>query len=268
VPLVGQTSGGNGYWVGEGKAKPLTKFDFVRSVLDPLKVAAIAVLSKEVIRDSSPSAEGLVRDGLVDALRARLDVDFIDPAKVAVAGVSPASITNGIAAIPSLGTDADAVRADIGAMFAAYTAGFNSLTGGVWIMPSNLAAQVGMMRNLLGQPEFPGIDHSGGVLLGFPVIASDYVPAGDVILVNAREVYLGDEGGFTVDMSTEASLEMLDNPIGDSGAPAGAAGMVSLWQTNSVGLLAERTINWKLRRPEAVVILTGADWGAYVPPGP
>src|SRR5690625_7886619 len=45
VPLVGQTSGGEGYWVGEGKAKPLTKFDFARRVLEPLKVDNIAAVT-------------------------------------------------------------------------------------------------------------------------------------------------------------------------------------------------------------------------------
>ena len=96
VPLIGQTSGGAGYWVGEGKAKPLTKFDFERKLLEPLKVANIAVCTEEVLRDSSPSAEMIVRDQLAAALRERMDIDFIDPAKAAVAGVSPASITNGV----------------------------------------------------------------------------------------------------------------------------------------------------------------------------
>lgn len=99
VPLIGQTSGGDGYWVGEGQAKPLTKFDFERNTLEPLKVANIAVATMEVIRDSSPSADGIIRDQLAAALRQRLDIDFIDPDKAAVAGVSPASILNGVVGI-------------------------------------------------------------------------------------------------------------------------------------------------------------------------
>src|SRR5690606_1606145 len=93
TPLIGQTTGGAGYWVGEGQAKPLTKFDFSRTTLDPLKVANIAVVTKEVVANSSPSADAIIRDQLVAALRERLDLDFIDPAKAASPGVSPASIT-------------------------------------------------------------------------------------------------------------------------------------------------------------------------------
>jgi len=98
------------------------------------------------------------------------------------------------------------------------------------------------------------------------VIASDYVPADTVILANAPEIYLGDEGGFAVDMSREASLEMSDAPtMSSSPGTAATAPVVSLWQTNSVGLRAERTINWMKRRPEAVVVLNGVGWGDAVP---
>jgi HK97 family phage prohead protease len=260
TPLGAQTTGGAGYWVGEGKAKPLTKFDFSRTQLTELKVANIAVATKELIRDSSPSADQLIRNGLVSALRERLDIDFIDPAKVAVAGVSPASITNGVVGIPSSGTDAAAVRADIAAVFAAYRAGNNPLIGGVWIMPTTLALQLALMVTITGAPEFPGVTPNGGTFVGFPVIASDYVPADTVVLVNAPQIYLADEGGFGVAMSEEASLEMLDNPIGDAHTPTPAASMVSMFQTNSVAILAERTINWTKARPQAAVVLTGVLW--------
>jgi len=37
--------------------------------------------------------------------------------------------------------------------------------------------------------------------------------------------------------------------------------LVSLWQTNSVGIRAERFINWGKRRASAVAYLTGVAWG-------
>lgn len=265
VPLVGQTSGGQGYWVGEGKPKPLTKFDFARKTLEPAKVANIAVCSVELLRDSSPSAETLVRDSLVAALRERLDIDFGDPSKAAVATVSPASVTYGVTPIPSSGNDADAVREDIRSIFGAFIAANNAPTSGVWLMPTTVALALSLMRNPLGQKEFPDITMLGGTLEGLPVIVSEYVPtvsAGAyVILVNAQDVYLADDGGVSVDMSREASLQMDDAPATqDAGAGTGTS-LVSLWQTNSVGFLAERTINWEKRRAEAVQVLSGVNWG-------
>ncbi|EMD8985966.1 phage major capsid protein [Pseudomonas aeruginosa] len=263
VPLIGQTSGGDGYWVGEGQAKPLTKFDFERKTLEPLKVANIAVATMEVIRDSSPAADGIIRDQLAAALRERLDIDFIDPAKAAVAGVSPASILNGVAGIPSSGNTADDVRADIRALFNAFIAANNAPTSGVWLMPATTALALSLMQNPLGQAEFPGISMTGGELFGLPVIVSEYIPtssAGAVVaLVNARDIYLGDEGGVDLSMSTEASLQMDNAP--DNPTTASTV-LVSLWQRNLVGFRAERAINWARRRASAVAYLTGVNWGA------
>ena len=171
VPLIGQTSGGDGYWVGEGAPKPLTKFDFARTTLEPTKVANIAVATMETLRDSSPSAEAIIRDQLAAALVARLDTDFVSPTKAAVAGVSPASITNGLTYIASSGTDADAVRADIKALFGAFIAANNAPTSGVWIMPQVTALSLSLMQNPLGQAEFPGLTMNGGTLFGLPVRA-------------------------------------------------------------------------------------------------
>lgn len=263
VPLIGQTTGGAGYWVGEGQAKPLTQFDFNRTTLEPLKVANIAVATMEVIRDSSPSADVIIRDQLAAALRERLDIDFIDPAKAAAAGVSPASILNGVAGIASSGTDADAVRADIKALFSAFIAANNAPTSGVWIMPATTALALSLMSTPLSQREFPEISMTGGMLFGLPVIVSEYVPTDSsgaiVALVNASDIYLGDEGGIDLSMSTEASLQMDNAP--DNPTTASTV-MVSLWQRNLVGFRAERAINWARRRPTAVAYLTGVNWGA------
>lgn len=263
--LIGQTSGGQGYWVGEGKPKPLTKFDFTRTTLEPLKVANIAVVTEEVLRDSSPSAEMLVRDSLAAALRERLDTDFIDPAKSASSGVSPASVTNGVSPIQSSGNDADAIREDIRALFATFIAANNAPTNGVWIMSATTALALSLMMNPLGQPEFPGISMSGGTFNGLPVIVSEYVPTVTdgtyVILANASDIYLADDGGISIDMSREASLEMLDGSLVQDATSGTGTSLVSLWQTNAVGFRAERTINWAKRRSSAVAVLSEVNWG-------
>lgn len=272
VAIKGQTSGGSGYWVGEGAPKPLTKFDFSSITLRWAKVANIAVLSDELVRFSSPSAEALVRDGLAKALIERMDIDFINPAKSAVADVSPASITNGIAAGSSAGPTSANVRADITALFQSFIAANLTPTSGVWIMPNTVALQLSLMVNALGQPEFPGITMNGGTFHGLPVIASQYAALGGspnnnlVILLNASDIYLADDGQVVIEASKEASLEMASDPTNSvsAGSPAApvATHLVSLWQTNSLGLRAERYINWARRRDEAVAYLEHVAWTA------
>jgi HK97 family phage prohead protease len=263
VPIVTQTGAGAGYWVGEAKAKPLTSFAFTRTTLLPLKVANICVLSMENIRFSDPKSDAIVRNQLAEALRARLDTDFITPSKAAVTNVSPASITNGAATIVSTGDDSDAIRLDIRSLLAKFNAANNPPSTAVFIMTSACAQALAMMVNPLGQPEFPSMGASGGTVYGMPVIVSDYVPAGLVVLVNATDVFLADDGDVSVDTSMEASLEMSDAPAHDASTPTGAS-LVSLWQTNSVGVKAERIINWMRGRTQSVAYLTSADWGGPV----
>ena len=265
VRIAGQTSGGAGYWVGEGAPKPLTAFDFTATELRWNKVANIAVLTEELIRFSNPSAERLVRDALAGALIERIDIDFIDPSNTAVTNVRPASITNGATEIPSTGTagDADSIRADIQALWAPFIAARNPPRSAVYIMDSTTALALSMMRNPLGQGEFPGLTMNGGMFMGVPVIVSDYLPVdstgGMIVLLNARDVWLADDGQVTIDASREASLQMDNAPTNNSATATGST-MVSMYQTNSVALRAERYINWARRRDSGVAYLSGVDY--------
>lgn len=255
IRIPAQTSGGSANWVGQGKAKPLTKFDFESITFGFSKVAAIAVLTDELIRFSNPAADALVRNALAEAVIARLDTDFINPAKAEVAGVSPASITNGIAGIPSTG-DPDA---DAEAAFAQFVLANLQPTGGVWIMSSTNALALSMKKNALGQKMYPEMTLLGGTFQGLPAIVSQYAGT-NLTLLNAPDIYLADDGGVAVDMSREASLEMESDPTGDSVTPTGTE-MVSMFQTNSVAIRAERWINWKRRRTAAVAVITGVNYG-------
>lgn len=270
TPLITQTGAGAGYWVGEGAGKPLTKFTWTRTTIEPLKVANIAVITDELLKSSSPSADRNIRDALVEALRERLDTDFIDPDKAASAGISPASITNGVTGIASSEAtastyvDNEAVSVDVQAAMAGFIAANNAPTTGVWIMSATRALALSMMRNALGQRENESLSMSGGMFAGLPVIVSEYLDPTDIVLVNAADIYLADEGGFQVDASTEASLQMDDSPTQQSVTPT-ASTLVSMFQTNSVAIRAERTINWALRRASAVQLIEDAYWGATTP---
>jgi HK97 family phage prohead protease len=260
--LITQTEGGAAYWTGEGKAKPLTKGAFTRTALTPLKVANICVLTEENIRDSNPKSDAIVRDMLKAAIVEEEDTTFIDPANSGSANIKPASITNGAETIASSGDDADDIRLDVRSLMAKFTGANNPPSSGAWIMSSGSAMALGMMVNPLGQPEFPSIGLNGGSFQMMPVIVSDHV--GDiVVLVNAKDIFLAREDGIQVDMSREASLEMADNPAHDSITPTGAS-LVSMFQTNSVAIRAEATVNWARRRASAVAYLTGVSWGGEV----
>jgi HK97 family phage major capsid protein len=233
------------------------------------------------MRDRSPSADIIVRDSLVSALRTRLDSDFIDPAITAF-GARPASITNGVMAQTSFSAGGSvgggtqvALRRDInGAVDAFIDANLTDTL--VWIMRKNTALKVSMMVNSLGEPDalVANIGPDGGTLAGIPVITSQFVPAtgsptGDyVILVDAQSIWFADEGGFSLDFSHEASVAMEDAPSAAAltGSPGSVTSLsttalVSLRQENLMGWRGERTVNWLRARPNAVVVIEPVNWG-------
>lgn len=271
ISMPAQTTGSTVGWVGEGAPKPVSALAFNTVTLRFTKAAGIVVLTEELVRFSNPSAEAIVRQDLTDAIAQFLDRQFIDPAVAEVANVSPASITNGAFKVIASGTDAAALRTDLNAMFAHFLEANLSLASAVFIMTGQMALAISMMQNPLGQPEFPGISMTGGTLLGIPVVVTENIPdnAADagttpptaagtqIILAKASEILLADDGGVTLDASREASLQMDSAP---TNPPAAATVMVSLWQMNMVGLRAERFINWKRRRADAVAYITGAGY--------
>jgi len=220
------------------------------------------------MRFSTPSAEVALRDDLAAAVIARMDIDFVDPDKAAVANVSPASITNGVAGTAPTGTAALNVRHDLAVLLGKFAASLQSVSGLALIMSDTMASNISMMVNALGQDEFPDLRPDGGSIKNIPVIVSEHLTSLDspknqtIILLKPSEIYLADDGQVTVDASMEASVEMSDAPTQDGIAGSGAS-LVSLWQTGMIGIRAERVINWKLRRASAVQYITGA---AYAPP--
>lgn len=272
VRVKRQTSGGDAYWVGEGQPKPLTSFDFDTVTLRWAKIANIAVLTDEQVRFSTPSAETAVRAALSEAIAAREDITFIDPTVTAIADTRPAAITNGATSHAASGTDAAAVRTDAGTLMTAFATNNLPYSQAVWIMNSTAAIQIFLMRNALGQEEFPGMLADGGTFMGRPVIVSDHIalsgsPAtGIIVLMIPQEVYLSDDGQVVVDASREASLQMDDAPTmaSTSGSPAAptATSVVSMFQTNSIAVRAERYINWARRRDAAVQYLTSVAYAA------
>jgi len=248
VSVASQTGGGTYQWVGQGAPKPVGKLQFGTITLAITKAAGIIVITEELARTSTPSAEDVIRRDMVAGIGAFLDIEFIDPTKAAVAGISPGSVTNGVTPITTAGTSPANARTDIQALAAAMTAAGISTAGAVLILSETNALALTNALNPLGQPLFPGMSQEGGTILGYKAVVSQAAGT-TVALVQPNAVLYADDGGVTIDVSREASLQMDSAP--DNPALATTV-MTSLWQNNLVGLRAERFINWKKARPGVV----------------
>jgi HK97 family phage major capsid protein/HK97 family phage prohead protease len=270
IRVTGQTTGSVAGWVGQGKPKPVTSFSTNAQTLLYTKIAAIAVITEELARFSSPSAEALVRDELARAVIERMDVDFVDPAHAAVANVNPASITNGVTALSSAGTSADNIRTDIQNLLEQFILNNQNVANLAIVMPNTLALAASILRNSLGQPEFPELGINGGTLMGIPVITSQYAANQSgygnlVIALDQSAIFLADDGQVSLSASGEASIQMSDAPTNDAATGTGQS-LVSMYQTNSIAVRAERYINWLKARTTAVSFIDDANWGSIGSP--
>ncbi len=263
VNIAGQDGAATGYWVGESKSIPVSKADFMDVNLRNLKVAALAVVSKELLRDSQPSAELLVRDALVNASAQKVDQTFLSTAAES-AGVSPAGILNGVSAGSSAGSDIEGVIADVKALYAPFIAA-NNADGLQFVTTQSLSKALGLMQNTLGNWAFPGLSANGGSLLGDPLVAGGNVGAGNLILLKPSDIYKIGARGVEVSMSTEASIQMDGAPDGASDTPVANTSLVSMYQTDSVAIKVVRPLNFAKRRASAVAYIGDADYGALTP---
>lgn len=262
VPVM--TTDPTAYWVGEGQTKPVSAAAFDSVTLGFSKAVGISVITEELARFSSPSAEGILRNALTAAVAYITDRTFVDPT-AASTGSSPASVTNGVSPIAPSGTTADAFRDDMVRLLKVYLAANYGVTGLVLIMTAQQALALSIMVNSLGNREFPELSVSGGAVMGIPVVVSENIPAAGgsptdgypIIALHAPSVFLADEGGVNIDMSREASLQMDNAP--DSPATASTV-MRSLWQDNNIALKAERFISWKKGRSGAAQYIQGANY--------
>jgi HK97 family phage major capsid protein/HK97 family phage prohead protease len=248
VSVAAQTGGGTYQWVGQGAPKPVGKLAFATVTLGITKCAGIIVITEELARNSSPDAEEVIRRDMVAGIAQFLDSEFIDPTKAAVAGVSPGSVTNGVTPITTAGTTPANARTDVQALANAMTAANISTAGAYLILSETNALALSSGLNALGQPLFPGMQQTGGTILGYNAITSQ-VAGTTVALVQPQQILYADDGGVTIDVSREASLQMDSAPMA---VPDATVVLTSLWQMNYVGLRAERFINWKKARTGVV----------------
>ncbi len=260
VTIKGSDGAATGYWVGEAKAIGASAPSASTVNLTPLKVAALAVISNEIMRDASPSAEQWVRDMLAAASSKRVDDTFLS-ATAASSGVSPAGLLNGISAGFSAGNDADGVRADIETLYAGFISAKNS-SDLMFVTNPSLAKGLQLMRNALGQREFEGVTSKGGTLEGDPLVTGDNVGAGDLILLKPSDIWKIGDSGLEVSVSREATIEMSSAPVAAGLVPTGGTeNPINMFQTESTAIKVVRSINFQKRRSGAVAYIGDAAYG-------
>lgn len=256
VPVI--TSKPSASWVSEGNQKPATKGAMTLKTISPKKIAAIAVVSAEVVRANPGNYVNIFREDIAEAFALSFDSaalhgtstpfgasNYIGATTKSV-GIGTATQTNGgIFADINSGLSLlvnDGRRLNGFALDATLEPDFNTAvdnTGRPIFVDSPLVDNAGPIRagRLLGRPAFIGEDISDAIP-GTPSTEYAVGFAGDW----TKSVW-GVVGGITYDVSTQASVTINGS-------------LVSLFENNLVAIRAEAEYGWLCNDPEEYVAFT------------
>src|SRR5262245_42208048 len=243
-----QTGGGTYKWVGEGGQKPVGQLAFTTKAVGHHKISGILTFTLELARNSSPDAETTFRNEMVAGIAGFKNAQFIDPAVAAVAGVKPASITNGDTPI----TATTNPLVDIAALLQTFITAGLGLEGVTLLMSETNAFVLSNRRSAMGVADFPNVSIAGGTVAGVPVVTSNACGT-NIIGVLPPYILYAEDPGVSIDVSTQASVQMLDNPA----APDATSVFRSFWQENLIGLRAEQFVSWTKGHANAVAMKIG-----------
>lgn len=253
--LYRQTGGMTAGWVREGYPIPASKADYSQAfTLEPAKLGVIVAMSDELKRFATPSVQELVGREVSGAIGAAKDSFFIDPSWSGAAD-TPASVTFGAAMLSSRGATVAAIDADLKDMLKVLTDAGCSLASAAWILHPTTAANMSLMRDADGALSFPTMAMRNGTLAGLPVVTSPACSAAGspgerfIVLLEANEVLLGDDGASEISVATHAAIQLNDDPS------HGPQPLTSLWSQNLLGIRARLYCNWLRRHDGAVVTL-------------
>ena len=228
--------------VPEGSSKPTSRLTVVNGTLQEKKAVAIFAVSMELLRMGGPGVTRLLQTELTNGVALATDTEFLSV------------LRSGITAIPSSGSTALGVRADLRALLAAVSTDKNSRL--FLLMQPSTAEQLSIMADSAGGQAFAGMTPTGGQLSGIVAVTTDAAAAGEILLVDAPQICVGQQN-IVLDATQEALIQLSDTP--DS-PPIVSSLFTSLWQSDAAALRATRGFGALRLRSTAVAVLSGASY--------
>lgn len=261
VPIQGtmvmpvQTGGVSATYLGESTDDLAQDLTFGQRRLTARKLRALVPVSNDLIRNSSPEADTIVRDDLAGGLAEAEDLAFIRSTGVGdnPKGMRYWAATSGV--VNGSGTAAADIEADLIGMVARLAA---SLKGQMrtprWFMPSRSFYKLYGLRDITGNPVFTDVRGANPTLLGFPISITNQIPINlspgtvtEIYLVDTSDMIIGEEMGITIAVSDVASYK-------DSGGT-----LQSAFSLDQTVLRAIAKHDFIMRRDESVQVLTGSN---------
>lgn len=225
VVIPRMDTGATAYWVDENEALTASQQGFGEITLSPKHVGALTELSRQLIQQSNPAIEQLVRDDFVQVIS-----HAVDKAVLSGNGVKE---PQGILGLTGIQTDATLTAYDWANMQELI-----SLLELANINPNAFLinpATAKTLRTTLKEAGLPGYVMEAGVMADLPVRTSTAIGAANVLLGDFSQILIGEWGG----------VDILVNPY--------AAGV---YEKGNVQVRILTTVGTAVRHPKAFALGT------------
>lgn len=245
IPVVtGKVQAG---WVAEGAQKPASKGSMALKTMDPKKIAAIAVVSAEVLRANPGGYVDLIRPQIAEAFAVAFDA----AALYGTASPFSTNLATGSSVQEFTGTTPafTDVYGDLNAGLSTLVNAGKKLTG--WAFDNRFEPVLNGSKDTANRPLFtesPFTETAGPVRSGRLLGRQAFI--GDGIYDAATKTYgfagdwsqaaWGAVGGISYNVSTEATVTI--NGV-----------LTSLWENNLVAILAEAEYGFLVNDPSSFV---------------
>lgn len=265
-------------WVSEGASIPVREGAMGSAAMYRYKQAIITVVSKELVKVSTPNIVDLVEETILQDTAKSIDLNMLSD-QAAIANLRPSGIMFGVTPTASAGSTVEDILSD-GKLLLKAMVDVQAVSPVIIINPLTVAALWMKQSGTSGVFPFRE-DINKGTLFGLPFIKSTNADAARIIAMDADRFMIS-AGLPEVDLSEQAALVMVDDDgaaptMGHAGGHPGVDGSGSIHvsdaagttpasevrstlQSYALGLRLVQPITYAFERPGVVAAIDGVDY--------
>lgn len=247
------TGGATAGYIGENSSISTSEQTFGNLKLTSKKLAAMVPVSNDLIRNSNPQADQVVRDDIVSELSVTADLNLI---RSVGSSASPTGVRYQTASgnlLNSAGTSASNIETDFSNLMGGLQDNNVGMIRPVWMMAPRSFRHLYKLRDANGNLIYPELRNAQPVLYGYPVLMTTNIPVNlgsgsnetEVYLVDFSDVFVGEEAGIELMASDVASYDS-----------------TSAFQNDQTVIRAIMKHDMALRHDVSSAVITDATWGA------
>ena len=242
-------------WVGEGSQITTTDPVFSTITLTAKKLAALTSMSNELLADSRPEVDRIVRDDLVAAAAVKEDETFIRATGSATQPSGIKDLTPAGNVVASAGATVANMTDDMGGLIQKLMEGNCPMLNPTWLLAprsyTGLITARDANSNLVWAQEM-----ANGTLMGYKYLVTSSIPV-NLGAGSDSEVYLYDPSGLIIGDASDVRVQ-----ISDSAAYYDGANVQSAWSNDQSSIRLILRTDLQARQDACLSYLSGVTWGS------